>query len=298
MKLIHHLIISTLFAGLTLSHASYAVSKKIVTITQIVAHPALDKVNKGIVDELARAGYVEGKTATIIEADAQGNIATAAQISQSFVARHPDVMVAISTPSAQALVSAAKGTSIPIVFASITDPVQAKLVDNMQHPTGNVTGTRNVTPVAQQISLIQSKLPQLKAIGIVVNNGEENSVELLQAVTAAAQKSGIEIKTANVMNSADVQTATTSLVGKVDAILLLQDNTVASALPALIQVARKNHVPVFTTYADAVPLGAIPGIVCDEYIIGKQTGKMIVKILQGQSPAQLPIESPCAMERL
>lgn len=265
---------------------------KKIAITQIVAHPSLDKVRQGIMDELSANGYQEGKTATILFENAQGNVSIAAQIAQSFVAQHPDVMVAIATPSAQSLVNATQKTKIPVVFASITDPLKAKLVSNLIHPNDNVTGTRNVTPVDQQLALIKKILPQLKTLGIVVNYGEENSVDLLKTITNNAKKFNISVKSVGVASSADVQSATATLVGQADAILLLQDNTVAEALPALMSITQKNNIPVFTTYLDAVKMGAVAGLACDEYKLGRQTGKMVVNILQGEKPGNLAVEDP------
>ncbi|MEO8401628.1 MAG: ABC transporter substrate-binding protein [Gammaproteobacteria bacterium] len=269
-----------------------ATTLKKIAITQIVAHPSLDKVRQGIMEELSANGYQDGKTATILFENAQGNVAIAAQIAQSFVAQHPDVMVAIATPSAQSLVNVTQKSKIPVVFASITDPLKAKLVTDLKHPNDNVTGTRNVTPVDKQLELIKKILPQLKTLGIVVNYGEENSVDLLKTITDEAKKFNITVKAVGVASSADVQSATATLVGQADALLLLQDNTVAEALPALMSITQKNNLPVFTTYLDAVKMGALAGLACDEYKLGRQTGKMVVKILQGEKPGDIAVEDP------
>lgn len=271
-------------------------SLKKIAITQIVAHSSLDKVRQGIIDELAASGYQDGKTAKIIFQNAQGNMAIAAQIAQSFVANSPDVMVAIATPSAQSLVNAAHKTTIPVVFATITDPIKAKLVTNLQHPDNNVTGTRNVTPVKQQLVLIKKIIPHIKTLGIIVNYSEENSVDLLKMITAEAKNFAINAKAVGVNSSADVQAATASLVGKADALLLLQDNTVAQSLPSVLSVAQKNNLPVFSTYLEAVKLGALAGLACDEYQLGRQTGKMVVKILQGTKANDLPVEDPTEID--
>jgi putative ABC transport system substrate-binding protein len=247
-------------------------------------------------DELAHAGYTEGKTAHIFFENAQGNMVVATQIAQQFVAIHPDVIVAIATPSAQAVANAAKKTTIPQVFASISDPIQAKLVIDLKHPGGNMTGTRNVSPIDKQIHLIKQIMPNIKTIGIVLNYGEVNAVDLMKAVVMEANKNHIDVQTVAINSTADIQIATVSLVSKVDAILLLQDNTVASGLPALMKVADKNHVPVFTTYLDAMKLGAIAGMAFDEYAIGQQTGKMVVSILKGKNPSDMPVEDPIHSE--
>lgn len=277
---------------LFLSTFSYSAPVKTIAITQLVGHESLDKVRRGIIDELAGEGYSAGKQANILFENAQGNMIVASQIAQQFANQRPDVIVAIATPSAQAAASAIKQTKIPLVFASISDPIQAKLVTNLQHPGQYITGTRNRSPIDKELALIKKMLPRVKRIGVVLNNGEVNSVDVLKQVVSEAKKLNIEVIVGAVSSSAEVQTAAASLVEKVDAILLLQDNTVASALPALMKVTNAHHIPVFTTYLDAIKAGAVAGLAFDEYAIGRQTGKMIVAILAGKKAGDLPVEDP------
>ena len=279
----------------THSHAA-ATQAKTIAITQIVGHASLDKVRQGVIDELAANGYRDGKAAHITFQNAQGSVVVATQIAQHFVAEHPDVIVAIATPSAQAAVNAAKKTAIPVVFATVTDPIQAKLVTNLQHPNGNVTGTRNITAVAKQLEQIKQLMPNIKTIGIVLNYGEVNSVQLLHTITEDAAKMNITVKAAATPSSAEAQTAANSIMGQVDALLLLQDNTVASALPAVLKVAEKNNTPVFSTFLDAVQAGALAGVAYDEYAIGKQTGKIVVQILRGKKPGDIAVTDPNNVE--
>lgn len=267
-------------------------SVPLIAITQIVSHPSLDKVRDGMIAELKKEGFADGSTAKILFENAQGSPVIAAQIANQFVAQNPAVIVAIATPSAQAVSNASKNTTIPLVFADISDPVQAKLVSDLKHPDHHTTGTRNVTPFDKEFALIKQIIPNCKSVGIVLNYGETNSVELLQLATAAAKSENIEIKTAAAPTSADVHTATLSLVGKVDAILLLQDNTVASALPALLNVSNEHQIPVFSTFIEAVQNGAVAGLAFDEYAIGEQTGKMVVAILRGKNTNDMPVEDP------
>jgi putative ABC transport system substrate-binding protein len=288
-------LLSLIFGLSTLSHAENAPSKTIA-ITQIVGHASLDKVRQGITDELAASGYQDGKSAHIIFQNAQGSIVVASQIAQRFVTEKPDVIIAIATPSAQAAVNAAKKTNIPVVFATITDPIQAKLVTNLEHPNGNVTGTRNITAVTKQLAQIKQLLPQVKTIGIVLNYGEANSVQLLHTITEDAAKMNITVKSAAAPSSAEVQAATQSLMGQVDALLLLQDNTVASALPAVLKVSAKNNTPVFSTFIDGVKNGALAGVAYDEYAIGKKTGKIVVDILHGKKPGDIAVADPSDVE--
>lgn len=287
-------IISLFAASLAFSNPLPATQT--IAITQIVGHESLDKVREGIFDELTKNGYQEGPQTHLIFENAQGNMVVAAQIAQQFAAMQPQVIVAIATPSAQAAANAIKHTNIPLVFASISDPLQAKLVTDLKHPGMNITGTRNVSPIDKQVALIKKILPQAKTIGVVINDGEVNAVDLLKTVVAEAALQNIQVKTASVTTSGDVQTATNSLVGKVDAILLLQDNTIASALPALMKVTNKNRIPVFTTYLSAIKEGALSGLAFDEYAIGQQTGKIVIAILKGEKPGNIAVQDPLHIE--
>lgn len=272
---------------------SYANPKlKVIAIGQLVAHESLDKVHDGIIDELRAEGYENNKTARILYENAQNNLSTSVQIAKQFVTINPNVIVAIATPQAQAVASASKNTSIPVVFASITDPVQAGLVADLHHPEKNITGTRNASPFKQQMALIKKILPAATTIGIVLNEGEANSVDALQAATAAAKYNNLEVKSATVTDSSQVGAATASLVKRVNAIFLLQDNTVASALPSLLKISNTAQIPVFSSYISAVQEGALAGLAVDEYDMGRQTGKIVAKILSGQFPGNIPVVDP------
>lgn len=261
--------------------------RKVIAITQIIGHESLDKVRQGVIDGLA-----QDKALRIIFKNAQGNITTAAQIAQQLVAMHPAVVVAIATSSAQTVANSAHGTSQAIVFSSVTDPVEAKLVGELHHPGKNITGTRNVTPVAKEIQLMKQVLPNIKTIGIVLNEGEVNSLQLRKAITTEANSYGISVKSVSIATSADVQLALMHLIGKVDALFLLQDNTVASALPVVLSVCKKHNLPVFSAFLDAVKAGALASFAGDEYAIGQQTAKIVLQILSGKNPGDIPVEDP------
>ncbi len=131
-----------------------------VTVTQIMAHPAADVVRKGVIDTLAENGYKKRKNFELTFLSAQGNISTATQIARKFVGDKPDVIVAITTPSAQTMLAAAK--TIPIVFAAISDPVGTKIVPSLTKPGGNVTGSSDRIDVEASVKLVQEVKPNLK----------------------------------------------------------------------------------------------------------------------------------------
>lgn len=269
--------------------------KAVICITQITSHPSLDLVRKGVLDVLAESGYSQEANTQILFENAQGNMATAAQIAQKFASKSPDVIVAIATPSAQTVQKATQREGTPIVFASVTDPITAGLVNDLSLPKGRITGTRNVTPFDRHIDLIKSVLGSVEKIGVVLNFAEANSIDLLEDLKKEATARDVAVIAAPANNTNEVSGAMRTLVGKVDAVLLLQDNTVASALPGLLKVASSYKMPVFSTYVEAVENGALMGLAADEYLIGRQTGAIVVKILQGEAPGEIAVEDPDRM---
>lgn len=261
-----------------------------IGITQIVTHPALDANRQGFIDQLTEDGFIEGQNVTYDSRNAEGDMTVAASIAQKFVSDKVDLILAIATPTAQACVKAAEGTDIPIVFGSVTDPVAAELVDSWDAPGGNVTGISDWADVGTQVQLVVDIVPNVSRLGTIYNAGEVNSVVQVDELKKAAPGLGItSIVEASVASSADVMTAAQSLVGRVDAIWIPTDNTVVSAFEAAVKVCEDNQIPLFAADTATVERGAIgtPGI--DYYVLGRECGKIAIRILQGGDPASIPV---------
>lgn len=260
-----------------------------VATTAIVEHPALDAVRDGVKEVLEERGYTGDKLEFSYES-AQGNPAIAAQIARRLVGEAPDVIVAIATPSAQA--AAAATQDIPVVFSAVTDPVAAKLVTDPKHPGGNVTGTSDMSPVDRHMALIREIVPDAKTVGVPFNPGEPNAVVLVDRAKEEAPKKGLEVITAAAPRSADVMTATRSLVGKVDAIYVPTDNTIITALESVVKVGMDNDIPVFAADTDSVSRGALAAMSLNYHDVGRATGEMVVQILEGTKPGDIPVVVP------
>jgi putative ABC transport system substrate-binding protein len=286
-------ICAVLACGLiaVLCGAAYGQEAKKVTIgiSQIVEHPALDAARQGFIDALKDQGYVDGSNVAYDVQIAQGNVATANTIAKNFVGNKVDLIHAIATPTSQACVNNTK--TIPIVISSVTDPVGAGLVQSLEKPGGNVTGTTDRSPVDRQLDLILEILPKVKRLGFLYNSGEDNSVSSLKQVQEEAAKRGMVVVEATVSNSSGVFQAAKSLVGKVDAIHIPTDNTVISALESVVKVCEENKIPLFAADIDSVPRGVIAAVAIDYYRLGLQSGDMAVRILHGASPADMPVEA-------
>jgi len=247
-----------LAAATALAAPALAADQVTVAVTAIVEHPALDAARDGVKDALAKEGFKDGENLKFLYESAQGNPATAAQIARQFIGESPNVIVPISTPSAQAVVAGTK--DIPVVFTAVTDPVGAKLVSNAAKPGGNVTGLSDFSPLDDHLALIKEITPDAKRVGVVYNPGEANSVSLVSALKERLSAVGMELVESTATKSTEVQAATRALIGKADVVYIPTDNTIVSALEAAVKVSEENKLPMFAGDTDSVPRGAMAAI--------------------------------------
>ncbi len=258
-----------------------------VAVTAIVEHPALDAARDGVKEALAEAGFKEGENLKFVYESAQGNPGTAAQIARQFIGESPNVIVPISTPSAQAVVAATR--DIPVVFTAVSDPLGAQLVTDLDKPGGNVTGLSDMSPVADHVALIKEITPNAKSIGFVYNTAEANSISTLNALKAEAEKAGLTVVESVATKSSEVQGATRSLVGRVDVIYIPTDNTIVSAFEAAVGVAEEAKIPLYAGDTDSVNRGAIAALGFNYFDVGKQTGALVARVLKGEAPGDIPV---------
>lgn len=278
------------FAGLALGSSACAAEQVRVDLTQIVAHPALDAVRKGVEDALAQAGYKQGENLKYTYLSAQGNISTATQIARQFVGNQPDVIVTIATPSAQTMLSATQ--DIPIVFSAVSDPVEAGLVTSLDRPGGNVTGVSDRSPVAEHLKLLREIKPDLRKLGYLYNAAETNSVSTLKLLQTLAAKQGIEIVPSAAARSSEVQMATRALIGKVDMIYVPTDNTIIAVLEGAANAAAESQTPLFTADSSSIGRGPFAAQGINYYDAGIETGRLAVRILNGEKPADMAVVTP------
>lgn len=274
--------------------AAMAQAQASVAVLAIVEHPALDAVRDGAHDALKAAGYVDGKNLKWQYQSAQGNAATAAQIARQFIGENPSVIIAIATPTSQAAVAATK--TVPIVFAAVTDPVAAKLTSSWGPSGTNVAGVSDKLPLQPQIDLIKKVVPNAKRVGMVYNPGEANSVVVVKEMKAALPKNGMELVEAAAPRSVDVSTAARSLIGKVDVIYTNTDNNVVSSYESLVKVGQDAKIPLIAADTASVERGAVAALGINYHDLGEQTGRMVVKILKGEKPGAMPVETSDKLE--
>ncbi|MDO4435001.1 MAG: ABC transporter substrate-binding protein [Cardiobacteriaceae bacterium] len=259
-----------------------------IAVSQIVEHPALNDVYRGIQEELKEQGF-DG--IQYVYENAQGNGAIALQIAEKIAGLSPDVAVAIGTPSAQALQSALQGSK-PLVFAAVTDPVEANLVSNWQDTSANITGVSDQVSVEQHLDLILEIKPDAKRIGTIYNAGEANSVSAIRALQSALQTRGLTLVEAAATKTSEVMEAAQSLVGQVDVVYVVQDNTVISAIKAVLTVAEEQGWAVFSADTGSVREGALATVSFDYEEVGREAGKQVAEILRGKKVSEIAVTNP------
>lgn len=280
------LIILTVF--LVLVSSTVGAQEYRIGISQFVEHPALDSAREGFIEGLAEEGFNE-ENIEFIEQNAQADFATAQSIAQQFKGNNLDLILAIATPNAQAAANVI--TNTPVLFTAVTDPVEAGIVESMEVPGSNLTGTTDMNPVADQIELIKEFIPDISDLGILYNPGEVNSVVQVDIAKETTEEMGIELHEGTVSNSSEVSLAASSLVGDVDAIYVPTDNIIVSALPSVLNITNENNIPVFASEKGQVEQGSIATIGIDYKSLGIQTGKMAARVLNGSDPAEMAVES-------
>ena len=303
MKVVRKLLAPLLVVGILLIslislHQLKADKKKDVFrigISQFITHQSLDATREGFVDELAKKGYVEGKNIDIDLQNAQGEQRNLKTISQQ-LAESSDVVLAIATPSAQSLANTTQTT--PVIFSAVTDPVSAKLVESREHPGGNVTGTSDQSSdaISTQINLIKKVLPKAKTIGILYTQSEPNSVVQKDEAKRLLEEKGFTVVEKTILDSNNVKAAAESLMAEVDMVFVPTDNIISSTMETVKQVSIKHKVPVFGGSTEMVAVGGLYNYGTNYEELGRQTARMLIRVLKGEKPENIAVELPEKLE--
>ncbi|KKB38286.1 ABC transporter substrate-binding protein [Bacillus thermotolerans] len=267
-----------------------------IGISQLVEHPSLDQAREGFVAALEDAGYKEGENLAIDYQNAQGDVNNNMTIAQKLVNDDNDLILGIATSSVQAITQTTQ--DIPVLFTAITDPVKAGLVESMENPGGNVTGTSDTHPdaIKNTIASIKEFFPEAKTVGIVYNSGEENAVVNVESAKKAIEENGLTSVEATVSSSSEVKQATESLVGRMDVLYVPKDNTVVSALESVLTVANEQKIPAFVGEGDSVERGGFASYGLNYHDLGYSTGEMAVEVLKGKAPSEISVGIPENLE--
>ncbi|MFW7369155.1 tryptophan ABC transporter substrate-binding protein [Vagococcus fluvialis] len=259
-----------------------------IGVLQFVSHPALDDIYKGMVDSLAKEGFKEGETANIVFQNGQADQSKLTSMSQHLINEKSNILVGIATPAAQALANQTQ--EIPIVLGAISDPKSAGLVEDNNHPGGNITGVSDQSPVEAQLELVKEILPSSKKMGILYSSAEDNSAYQAEKITTEAKKSGFDVKSYPVPSTNEISQMMQVMSKEVDFVYLPTDNTMANAMQTIVDVANQYKIPVIPSVDTMVEQGGLATVGINQYELGVKTGEMVASILKGESkPATTPI---------
>jgi len=254
-------------------------AETVIAVATLMSHPALDAVIENAKRELDRQGYSEGKNTRYILRNASGQIQLAAGIAADLAAQNPDVIIAITTPMAQAVAKVARG---PVVFSAVTDPVGAGIVKSLDTAEPLITGTSDAWPYEQQLKLIRTINPEAQRLGVLYNPGEAASHYGIREIKKYAPPLGFELIEGAVSTTNDVFPVAQSLAGRVDALFLSSDNTVIGGIAAALKVAVAHKLPLYVGDSGTVEKGGLAAVSVGYPELGIETGKLAARMLKGE----------------
>ncbi|MBR5485580.1 MAG: ABC transporter substrate-binding protein [Oscillospiraceae bacterium] len=260
-----------------------------IGIIQLVEHDSLDTARQGFIDRLASEGYVDGQNLEIDYQNAQGDQSNCVTIADKFVAAQYDLILAISTPASQAMVNATD--EIPILVCCVTDPAASKLCQSNEIPGCNVSGTSDLTPVAEQIELLKELVPDAKTVGLIYSSSESNSKIQIEFAKEKCSELGLEIVEITVAGTNEIHQSIESVIGKVDALYTPSDNVAASSVSTIAGIAQDAGIPFIVSVEEMVKNGGTATLSLDYYKMGEMTADQAVSILRdGADISKMPIQ--------
>jgi|SRR5690625_873318 len=269
-----------------------------VGILQFVAHQDLDDARIGILEELEKAGFKDKDNIKVTLLNPQTD-ASVMQSQAKQLVRKSDILIGIATPAAVALVNEVKdqGKETPVIFTAVTDPVDAKLVESNKNPGGFVTGTSDMNPIDKQMSLVKRIKPDAKKVGILYTSSEPNSK--VQADLAKDELLNIgfdlnDIVVKTLTDANDISQMITSLTKDTDVIYIPSDNLISASMGVIEESLMRNKdrgVPIIATTTFQVEKGASLTYGFSYLELGRQTGVIVARVLNGENPKNISVET-------
>ena len=261
-----------------------------VGILQFMQHTSLDEISAAIVAQLQQKAAESGITIEVDLQNAQGDQTNISTITNQFISDKVDLVIAVATPAAQGAAAALEGTDIPLIFSAVTDPVSSQLVDSMEVPGGNITGTSDYIPTEDIFKLAALLTPEVKSYGLMYCTSEVNSISVIKEASAYLDNASIAYEEGAVTTVADVQNVAQVLLGRNDAVFVPIDNTVASGMSVLAEEAIRAKKPVYVSADSMVKDGGLASIGCNYTMLGAKTADMACRALLGEAVSTMPVE--------
>lgn len=284
------LLIAAAFAGCSASgkDSGGSTSGKKVAILQYMPHSSLDNCTQGVKNALDAAGI-----AYDVQIGSSGSADTDCQsyAEQMASSGNYSAIIAVATPAAVSAYSAVRNASsdIPVIFCAVSDPVSAGLVNSLDAPGNNCTGTADAIDIAGQVQLIKTMQPNIKNLGVIYTTTEANSISQLATLKAECEANGINLVQKGINESSELQAVAVSLVNEVDAITNLTDNNVVDNMSVVLEQANQKGIPIYGSEIEQVKKGCLASASIDYVALGEKTGQIAVDVLGGKSAATYPV---------
>lgn len=259
-----------------------------VGILQTMSHPALDQIHQGIIRGLKDEGYVNGKNIKIDFQNAQGDQSNLKSMSDHFQNKHAAVVIGIATPAVQSLAN--ENGQTPVIMGAVSDPLGTGLVKSLRHPGGKVTGVQDKEPIREELQLIRTVLPKVKTIGVMYTSSDDSSTSEFKDFKKLALKAGLHIRSYTITSTNDIEQVAQTMAGKVQAVYVPTDNTVASGIATLLKATNAAKIPVFPAADTMISPGGVATRSISQVDMGILTGKMAGQVLKGKKPQNLAVQ--------
>ena len=260
-----------------------------IGIVSVVDHPSLDSARFGFIETMNK--FAKKNNKKIFYSYQSANLSRDKEVSviSTYIGDQDDLILTIGTSPTQTAKNLTE--RIPVVFAAVTNPGGDKIVNSLEKPGANVTGASDLYPVKEQLALIKEFFPNTKKVGFIYNKGETNSVYIVELAEKYSNELGISIVHATAERTVDVQSAVSSIIKKIDALVMPTDNTAAAAVLVIGNICLENNVPFFSTELESVKKGlAIASTYSNYTNVGKEAGKIAVRIIQDETPGHIPVK--------
>ena len=259
-----------------------------IAVVKYLSHTSLNMIEDSIVQEIA--DKLDEKDYTLTKYDGAADASLIAQTMANLKASNTDIVICIATPVAISAKAAFVGTDTKIVFAAVSDPVAADVVSNLDAPEGNITGTSDAVDLDKQLELAYKVNSDLKNVGYIYTGGEANSVANFQRLEALAEEKGFNLLDRQINSPAEITEVANALVSKIDALIVTDDNNVASAMPTLSTILIENKIPCYCAADSEIQDGGMMGYSINYEQLGVDTADMAVELFGGKAVKDVPVK--------
>lgn len=284
------ILIGVVLLGMTLA-ACGKEETKTYTVGVMNIVPNLDQTLVGFKEGMTEFGYIEGENIRYIYNGATTDQSQLAAEAQTLLEAEVDLILTMTTPATLAAKEATAGNGLPVVFAVVTDPLGAGVVDSIQHPGGNVTGVAFGLQEGRRLEWLVRIAPEIQRIYVPFNPNDQSPVLALEAVRDAAAKLGVELITREVADAEALDDAVFNIPAQADAVFLLPDGFLGTRATDFVTTATNRNMPTSAAAVSSVETdGILTSFGLDQLMAGKQTARLAYQIFKGDEPADLPVE--------